>query len=78
MLHLVSDSNRIIPMRKPSVPVSTALLFLFAGIACTPKVELAAPEKPITINLNVKIEHEVRVSVERELDDVLAEDSGLF
>jgi len=44
--------------------------------ACTLKV--AAPEKPITINLNVKIEHEVRVKVEKELDDLFAEDSELF
>ncbi len=44
--------------------------------ACTVKV--AAPDKPITINLNVKIEHEVRVKVEKELDDLFAEDSDLF
>ena len=37
--------------------------------ACTVKV--AAPDKPITINLNVKIEHEVRIKVEKELDDLL-------
>ncbi len=45
---------------------------------CTPRVEVAAPEKPITINLNVKIEHEVRVKVEKELDQVFSEDSELF
>lgn len=44
--------------------------------ACTVKV--AAPDKPITINLNVKIEHEVRVKVEKELDDLFKEDSDLF
>ena len=46
--------------------------------ACTPRVEVAAPEKPITINLNVKIDHEVRVKVDKELDDVFDEDSDLF
>jgi len=43
-----------------------------------PSVEVAAPEKPITINLNVKIDHEVRVKVEKDLEDVFSEDSKLF
>jgi len=49
---------------------------MFSG--CTPRVEVAAPEKPITINLNVKIDHEIRVKVDKELDQVLSSDSGLF
>lgn len=48
----------------------------FAG--CTPRVEVAAPDKPITINLNVKIDHEIRVKVDKELDQVLSHNSGLF
>ena len=47
-------------------------------IACTPRIEVAAPEKPITINLNIKIDHEVRIKVEKELDNVLSENSELF
>lgn len=46
--------------------------------ACTPRVEVAAPEKPITINLNVKIDHEIRVKVDKDLDKVLSDESGLF
>lgn len=46
--------------------------------ACTPRVEVAAPEKPITINLNVKIDHEIRVKVDKDLDQVLSDESGLF
>jgi hypothetical protein len=46
--------------------------------ACTPRVELAAPQEPITINLNVKIDHEVRVKVEKDLEDILSKESGLF
>lgn len=53
--------------------------FLFMGASgCTPTVRVAPPEEPITINLNVKIEHEVRVKVERALDEVISEESGLF
>lgn len=51
---------------------------LASNAACTPRVEVTAPEKPITINLNVKIDHEVRVRVDRELDKVLSKESGLF
>jgi hypothetical protein len=47
-------------------------------LGCTPRVEVAAPEKPITINLNVKIDHEIRVKVDKELDQVLSSNSGLF
>ena len=46
--------------------------------ACQPTVKVETPDKPIEINLNVKIEHEVRVKVDRELDDIFEEDSGLF
>ena len=45
--------------------------------ACTPQVEVMA-DKPITINLNVKIDHEIRVKVDKDLDQVLSPDSGLF
>ncbi|WP_414704682.1 YnbE family lipoprotein [Pseudohongiella sp.] len=47
-------------------------------VACTPTVRVEAPTEPITINLNVRIEHEIRVRVDRELDDIFAADSGLF
>ena len=54
------------------------LLLALPVAACSPTVRMEAPEKPITINLNVKIQHEIRVKVEKELDNVLSEDSGLF
>ncbi len=46
--------------------------------ACTPTVEIAAPEKPITINLNVKIEHEIKIKVEKDLDNLFNEESDIF
>jgi hypothetical protein len=52
-------------------------LYITVG-GCTPRVEMATPDKPITINLNVKIDHEIRVKVDKELDEVLSRDSGLF
>jgi len=45
---------------------------------CQPRVQLEAPKDPIVINLNVKIEQEVRVRVERDIEDLLEEDEELF
>ncbi|MEH6453193.1 MAG: YnbE family lipoprotein [Psychromonas sp.] len=53
-------------------------LIIFTVSACTPKVEVAMPTEPITINLNVKIDHQVRVQVDKELEDIFSDDSGLF
>lgn len=51
---------------------------LVVACGCTPKVQLEAPDKPITINLNVKIEQEVRVRIEREAEDLLDSRPDLF
>jgi hypothetical protein len=58
----------------------TILMFLATAVllSCTPRVEVAVPEKPITINLNVKIDHEIRVKVEKDLENVFTDQSGLF
>lgn len=49
-----------------------------AVLGCTPTVQVAAPKEPITINLNVKIEHQIYVKVDKALDDIISESSGLF
>jgi len=54
------------------------VISVFSVIGCTPTVKVEPPDKPITINLNVKIQHEIRVKVEKDLDNVLSKDSGLF
>ncbi len=46
--------------------------------ACTPTVKLEAPDKPIEINMNIKIEQEVRVRVERDLDKEILANPDLF
>jgi len=53
-------------------------LLLIALSGCRHTVEVKAPEEPITINVNVKIEHEIRVKVDRELDDLFEEESDIF
>lgn len=57
------------------VILAVAVLCIFG---CSPTVKVAAPDKPITINLNVKIQHEILVKVDKELENVLSAESGLF
>ena len=66
-----TNSTRIVLL----IPLLGGMLF---SSCTTPTVRVEAPEKPITINLNVKIDHEVRVKVEKDLEDVFAKDSQLF
>ncbi len=75
---LLSDSewtDRLI-MNKLTLPGTMATLLLV--MSCTPTVQVAVPNEPITINLNVRIEHEIRVRVEEDLDAIFSEDSDLF
>ena len=51
---------------------------LFSLAACTPTVQLAAPSEPITINLNVKVKHEILVKVDKQIDQMLEENDDLF
>lgn len=59
---------------------STALAVatLLALAACQPRVALEAPKDPIVINLNVKIEQEVKVKVEKDVDDLFDDNEELF
>ncbi len=60
-----------------SIKAVIALAAVSALSACTHRVEVAAKE-PITINLNVKVDHEIRVKVDKELDNLFSDDSELF
>jgi hypothetical protein len=55
-----------------------AVLALAAAGACAPRVALEAPKDPITINLNIKIEQEVRIKVERDLEELFKSDKKIF
>jgi hypothetical protein len=65
-------------MRNALTLFATLPVIALMAVACTTKVEVAPPKEPITINLNVKIEHEIRVKVDKELEDVFKKDKGLF
>ena len=57
------------------------LLSLFAAAVlagCNPTVRVEAPDKPIEINMNLKIEPSIRVQVDKELEDLFDDDSDVF
>lgn len=58
--------------------IPALLLCAMVTAGCTPTVAVQAPSEPITVNLNVKIEHEIRVKVDRELDDLFEDKEGIF
>lgn len=59
-----------------------SILVFFASatamLGCTPRVEVGLPDRPINININAKIDHEVRVKVERDVEDLFSEKKDLF
>ena len=52
------------------------MLLLVAS--CTPTVKLEAPDKPIEINLNVNIKHEILIKVEKEVEELFESEEDLF
>ncbi len=58
-----------------------SVLFLCAAIvlaACQPTVRIEAPKEPITINLNVKIDAEIRVKLEEQATEDIKNAPDLF
>ena len=66
--------------RKKIIKVMTFLSITMGTLmtGCSPTVKIEAPDKPIVINMNIKIDHEIRVKVDRELDSLLDNKKGLF
>ena len=64
-------------MSRSAATILAGLMFLGLA-ACSPTVKIEAPEKPIVINLNVKIEQEVRVRVEKDLESLFESKDKIF
>jgi hypothetical protein len=50
------------------------LAVLLLGTACNPTVKIEAPDKPIEINMNINIKHEILIKVEKDVEALLEED----
>ncbi|MDO8895187.1 MAG: YnbE family lipoprotein [Nitrosomonas sp.] len=46
--------------------------------ACAPTVKLETPQEPITINLNIKLDADIRVKLEEEAKKDIAANPGIF
>ena len=67
-------ANRIMPGFALASMIATAGLVA----ACNPTVKVEAPDKPIVINLNVKIEQEVRIKVDKDVESLVNNNPNLF
>ncbi len=47
-------------------------------LACTPTVRVDAPTEPITINLNVRLDADVRVRLEEQAREDIRANPGIF
>jgi len=65
-------------MFQTMIKIVVGTAFFLSVAACAPTVKVAAPDEPITINLNVKVEHEIRVKIDKDLDELMTKDSDLF
>ncbi len=45
---------------------------------CTPTIQVAVPSEPIEINLNVKIQHEILIKVEKDLGELFESEPDIF
>ena len=61
--------------RAPRLQAAAAALVLLSMASC---VTVKTPEKPIEINLNVKIEQEVLVRLQRDVDQLIKSNPDTF
>jgi len=59
---------------------TAAGILLTAGalITCQPRVQVEAPKEPITINLNIKLDADVRVRLEERAKEDIQRNPGIF
>jgi hypothetical protein len=53
-------------MKRRHIVVFGSAAAILALMACTPTVRVEAPREPITINLNIKLDADVRLRVEEQ------------
>lgn len=60
------------------MPRGRSLLLAASLIGCSPVVRVEAPREPITINLNVKLDADVRVKLEEQAQKDVAKNPEIF
>ena len=65
-------------------PLTLSTYAIIAGasalvlVACSPTIKVEAPDKPIVINLNIKIEQEVRIRIDKDVNQAIEAKPGIF
>jgi len=61
------------------IPGTIAALVLGSALAgCQPTIKVEAPKEPITINLNIKLDADIRVRVEDKAKEDIAANPDVF
>jgi hypothetical protein len=64
----------------PNVAIPLSAVALASGliIACQPTIKVEAPPEPITINLNIKLDAEVRLKIEEQAQEDIQSNPDIF
>ena len=60
------------------LPISAMILAGGLIAACQPTVKVEAPKEPITINLNIKLDAEVRLKIEEQAKEDIEANPDIF
>ena len=68
------------PVTAAAPPVRIVIPILAAALlaACQPTVKVEAPPEPITINLNIKLDAEVRLKIEEQAKEDIEANPDIF
>jgi hypothetical protein len=74
------QADRATEHRKRAFPswLAGAFLAALAAGACSPTVKVEPPKEPITINLNIKVDAEVRVKLEEKAKEDIQANPNVF
>ena len=51
---------------------------MLLAASCSPTVKVQAPDKPIEINLNVNIEHRIKLEIEKDVKSAISSNPNIF
>ena len=54
------------------------VMLTVVGVGCTPTVAMKAPEEPVTINMNIKLDAEVRVKLAEQAEEDIQQNPDVF
>lgn len=61
-----------------SFPLAIMCALILLTVACSPTVQVEAPKEPITINLNINLDAEVRLKLEKSAEDDVKGNPEIF